>query len=640
MCSPSNPPIATTMAVAVAPPIISTDEVNRLMHTLQHNQVPSTREALLELKRARSKAAAEVKPPQLSQTTKQTIVHYILHSFSQPHGEPPDWTKEQRWDHQDLCLEMLKTLSMHDVNDIVRAYNAWKNVNDITLRQDYDATSQTRPLMLDQCDQRSCLSIDMRGFHTHNIKEDESEGLSLLHERHKAEADEKAKQILLNAERHKTISSDGMFSLDNTSFLAASLAQQDLVVVLQFDRQAQEMFLLGDEADREALLQLSPLGRVEVVGEWIAKSVDNRNILVAATRAKGHLLTSDERRLLLAMEEEDCRYHLHMWKHWQQQDTSHVPTPNLAFLQLNGTGRRRPREEYFRVPRYWSKYIKVRDTTIQPMPLTVIRPFLWELYHAAAKQRIDAYDFVEFVVQHMTLQFGAQTRHRLQGLITALEQYCIKDSWVFAFCRFCGIAEQLPSDCFTFYVSALQCLQFAVPNRAQQADYYIPSDVFYPLFVKKAVMALRTIASDANIDEAKWYATLRECRVLCPRKTVLGSPIYVVGLGAFMDLVLDIWLSNRRTMEDEMRRMFVQFDTDQSKSLSYDEFRAFIVHCHKTLQESASTRQSFCQRVVDEKNVVKLYGKCLMQSDQSEINIDSFVLGGMESMCLSTRCST
>ncbi|RHZ00652.1 hypothetical protein DYB26_013316, partial [Aphanomyces astaci] len=252
----------------------------------------------------------------------------------------------------------------------------------------------------------------------------------------------------------------------------------------------------------------------------------------------------------------------------------------------------------------------------------------------------DAYDFVEFVVQHMTLQFGAQTRHRLQGLITALEQYCIKDTWVFAFCRFCGIAEQLPSDCFTFYVSALQCLQFAVPNRAQQADYYIPSDVFYPLFVKKAVMALRTIASDANIDEAKWYATLRECRVLCPRKTVLGSPIYVVGLGAFMDLVLDIWLSNRRTMEDEMRRMFVQFDTDQSKSLSYDEFRAFIVHCHKTLQESASTRQSFCQRVVDEKNIVKLYGKCLMQSDQSEINIDSFVLGGMESMCLSTRCST
>ncbi|RHY54484.1 hypothetical protein DYB34_012767, partial [Aphanomyces astaci] len=252
----------------------------------------------------------------------------------------------------------------------------------------------------------------------------------------------------------------------------------------------------------------------------------------------------------------------------------------------------------------------------------------------------DAYDFVEFVVQHMTLQFGAQTRHRLQGLITALEQYCIKDTWVFAFCRFCGIAEQLPSDCFTFYVSALQCLQFAVPNRAQQADYYIPSDVFYPLFVKKAVMALRTIASDANIDEAKWYATLRECRVLCPRKSVLGSPIYVVGLGAFMDLVLDIWLSNRRTMEDEMRRMFVQFDTDQSKSLSYDEFRAFIVHCHKTLQESASTRQSFCQRVVDEKNVVKLYGKCLMQSDQSEINIDSFVLGGMESMCLSTRCST
>ncbi|ETV71611.1 hypothetical protein H257_13072 [Aphanomyces astaci] len=255
------------------------------------------------------------------------------------------------------------------------------------------------------------------------------------------------------------------------------------------------------------------------------------------------------------------------------------------------------------------------------MPLTVIRPFLWGLYHAAAKQRIDAYDFVEFVVQHMTLQFGAHTRHRLQGLITALEQYCIKDTW---------IAEQLPSDCFTFYVSALQCLQFAVPNRAQQADYYIPSDVFYPLYVKKAVMALRTIASDANIDEAKWYATLRECRVLCPRKTVLGSPIYVVGLGAFMDLVLDIWLSNRRMMEDEMRRMFVQFDTDQSKSLSYDEFRAFIVHCHKTLQESASTSQSFCQRVVDEKNVVKLYGKYLMQSDQSEINIDSFVLGGME----------
>ncbi|RLO01541.1 hypothetical protein DYB28_015559 [Aphanomyces astaci] len=479
MCSPSNPPIATTMAVAVAPPIISTDEVNRLMHTLQHNQVPSTREALLELKRARSKAAAEVKPPQLSQTTKQTIVHYILHSFSQPHGEPPDWTKEQRWDHQDLCLEMLKTLSMHDVNDIVRAYNAWKNVNDITLRQDYDATSQTRPLMLDQCDQRSSTQKlkdaevdeadqvvpDVRTFqlqrrkairtaippekarqliarratvrpkptdtpaaatippllqHRHatpmmaaestDHKEDESEGLSLLHERHKAEADEKAKQILLNAERHKTTSSDGMFSLDNTSFLAASLAQQDLVVVLQFgtwiepqlvysvtakldtilllDRQAQEMFLLGDEADREALLQLSPLGRVEVVGEWIAKSVDNRNILVAATRAKGHLLTSDERRLLLAMEEEDCRYHLHMWKHWQQQDTSHVPTPNLAFLQLNGTGRRRPREEYFRVPRYWSKYIKVRDTTIQPMPLTVIRPFLWGLYHAAAKQRI------------------------------------------------------------------------------------------------------------------------------------------------------------------------------------------------------------------------------------------------------------
>ncbi|RHY55277.1 hypothetical protein DYB34_009991 [Aphanomyces astaci] len=311
MCSPSNPPIVTTMAVAVAPPIISTDEVNRLMHTLQHNQVPSTREALLELKRARSKAAAEVKPPQLSQTTKQTIVHYILHSFSQPHGERPDWTKEQRWDHQDLCLEMLKALSMHDVNDIVRAYNAWKNVNDITLRQNYDATSQTRPLMLDQCDQRSS---------TQKLKD--------------AEVDE---------------------------------ADQVVPDVRTFQLQR-----------RKAI-------RTAIPPE---KNVDNRKVLVAATRAKGHLLTSDEHRLLLAMEEEDCRYHLHMWKHWQQQDTSHVPTPNLAFLQLNATSRWRPREEYFRVPRYWSKYIKVRDTTTQPMPLTVIRPFLWGLYHAAAKQRI------------------------------------------------------------------------------------------------------------------------------------------------------------------------------------------------------------------------------------------------------------
>ncbi|ETV64208.1 hypothetical protein H257_18875 [Aphanomyces astaci] len=83
----------------------------------------------------------------------------------------------------------------------------------------------------------------------------------------------------------------------------------------------------------------------------------------------------------------------------------------------------------------------------------------------------------------------------------------------------------------------------AVPNRAQQADYYIPNEVFYPLFAKKAVMVLRKIASDTNIDEAKWYNTLREC--------------------AGTDLVLHIRLSNRtflvcclkkrETYEDNLR---------------------------------------------------------------------------------------
>ncbi|KAG9415163.1 hypothetical protein AC1031_008590 [Aphanomyces cochlioides] len=391
------------------------------------------------------------------------------------------------------------------------------------------------------------------------------------------------------------------------------------------------MFLLGDEAERESLLHLSAIGRVDAVSAWIAKTIDCRNLLIAATTAKGQLLSSDERRLLLALDDEDARYHLQLWKHWQHLPAGTQPVPNLAFLQLNTMGRRRAdREELFRVPRLWLKVVKVRDNSIQPMPLKLIRPLLLTIYHAAFKQRVDSYDFVEFVLGHIALTYGGQLKPRLQGFITALEQYYIKDTWIFAFCRFCGIADPLPSDCFTFYLSAVQSLQFAIPNRSQVADYFIPNDLFHPLFVKKAAMALRAIGTDANIDEAKWFGALQECRVVCPRRGAVGRPLYVVGLAAFMEVVLDMWLANRKAMEDEMRRLFKQFDTDKSQSLSYDEFKAFIVHCTNDLKGKV--------HVVDEKHIVKLYGKCLMHSDESEITIDSFVLGGLDNPMIMAMC--
>ncbi|KAF0709587.1 Aste57867_5812 [Aphanomyces stellatus] len=687
---PSTSPSKPTTSAAMRPSPISADEVNNLMQGLHHHNLlpaaPSTREALLELKTVRSKPDVGEAPRQLSHTTKSTLVHYLLHSFSQPHGEPVEWTKEQRWDHQDLCLEMLKSLGMDDVSDVMRAYNAWKHVSNLAHERTDDGRCDVPSSSSSAAAVRHALAEptaaieseadsvvpDVRTFELERKKanvrpmvspdrtrqliqrktmrkasayalthmkvlvppppSDSPKEISLLSEHYEAEQEEKLRVVLLNAERYKTTSIDGMFSIDNTTFLVQALAPQDLMNVLLLDNQSQEMFLLGDEADRDSILQLAPMARLDAVAAWIAKNVDNHKLLIAATGAKGQLLSSDERRLLLAMDEEDCRYHLQMWKHWQHLPADHHPVPNLAFLQLhtpNKRGLRRLREEFFRIPRFWMKFIKAREMKIQPMPLTVIRPFLLGIYQAATKQHVPLYDFVEFVVQFIALEYGSQTKHRLQGFITALEQYYIKDAWVFTFCRFCGMAEDLPADCFTFYLSAIQCLQFAVPNRSQLADYYLPSDLFYPLFVKKAIMALRAIAADANIDEDKWYATLKDSRVICPRKAVLGSPIYVVGLAPFMALVLDIWLANRKLMEDEMRRLFVQFDTDHSKSLSYDEFHAFILHCHDVLLMQ-SIRGSFVRRAIDEKNIVKLYGKCLMQSDASEINIESFVIGGLE----------
>ncbi|KAH9084358.1 hypothetical protein LEN26_020887 [Aphanomyces euteiches] len=674
MTSKSTPSLTKGQPAAVeTKSVVSIDEVSRLVDE-SHQPIKLSSRALLELKQFRSKPSGHAT---LSHATKATLVRCILHAFAQSLGESVVWSKEERWDHQDLCLEMLKTLSMDDVSDIMRAYNAWKHVDEIAKMHQYDndeaqvlwgrstlpATPSSNSIVSSNgADQvvpdvhsfqllrrkaiRSSVSpekirkmIEQKtttspwSFNASPTRSSEKadEEVSLLQERHEAEQEEQFKLVLLNAERFKTISSDGMFSLDNTTFLMQSLASQDLATVLLYDKQTQEMFLLGDEAERESLLHLSAIGRVDAVSAWIAKTIDCRNLLIAATTAKGQLLSSDERRLLLALDDEDARYHLQLWKHWQHLPAGTLPVPNLAFLQLNTMGRRcADREELFRVPRLWLKVVKVRDNSIQPMPLKLIRSLLLTIYHAAFKQRVDSYDFVEFVLAHIALTYGGQLKPRLQGFITALEQYYIKDTWILAFCRFCGIADSLPSDCFMFYLSAVQSLQFAVPNRSQVADYFIPNDLFHPLFIKKAAMALRAIGTDANIDEAKWFGALQECRVVCPRRGAVGRPLYVVGLAAFMEVVLDMWLANRKAMEDEMRRLFKQFDTDKSQSLSYDEFKAFIVHCTKDLKGKV--------HVVDEKHIVKLYGKCLMHSDESEITIDSFVLGGLDNPMIMAMC--
>ncbi|OQR85913.1 hypothetical protein ACHHYP_11193 [Achlya hypogyna] len=667
-------------------------------HLIRHAEAsptaqPTTRDAILELKQARAKVATKVA---LSQPTKVSLVQYVLDALSQPSSGPTTWTREQRWDHQDVCVELLKLLPMEDVDDVVRTYNAWKHVNDVNQKQREMERAwnqrlfQVSPDSVDaadsnddnDCETSRILARPLTLFEKKTLRvpvtEEHRRSLIAQHQssqRHirsvKVDAAPDARplylapvvsiseevddtetnnvrfdQLIMNAERYKTTSSNGMFQIDHLAlFEQVGLSTRDMSTLLAFDRRTQQVYLLADEGDRAMLLHLSSLGRVGFVADWLGRNVDNELLLIAATSAKAQLLTTEERRLILAMDEEDIRYHLSLWKHMQGG------MKHLHFLHLNLP--HHEREKLFRVPRYWQKFVKARDASIQPMPHAVIRPFILQIYLRCAREQVDEYDLCEFVVEHMTLSFGAATQMRLQGFITALEQYYTTDSWVFTFCRFCHVTEKLPAGCFRFYLSAVLCLRFSTPNRAQMADYVVPKELFHPLLASKAKMALRAIAQDAVVNDDHWMATFLEMRTVCPRaKGVQSSHLYVVGLGVFMDLVLSIWHQNRTAMTEEMTWLFGQFDTDGSKSLSYVEFKAFITHCSACLEEKkrhpsgplmqrrASLHSLLVAKIPenraaaaapkDEKDIIKLYAKCLMQSDKDEVNVDSFVLGGLD----------
>ncbi|EQC28348.1 hypothetical protein SDRG_13895 [Saprolegnia diclina VS20] len=693
---------------------VSKDEATQMIRSAEAapTALATTRDAILELKQARASIVAS--KVALSQPTKVSLVQYLLDTFAQPSGAGADWTREQRWDHQDMCVEMLKLLSTDDVDDVLRTYNAWKHVNEVNQKQRamelawnqrlFETTEEPRNVQTpgeddeeDECEtsrnlgrpltlhQKKANRVSVSKEHRRTLiaqhhtsqrsllLQSKTEGAAVSPAPHVAlkelptsakealgtmsEPEISLPQLFLTAERYQTTSSNGMFHIDHLGLLEqAGLSTHDLTTIVKLDRRTQMVYLLADESDRTTLLHLSSLGRVNLVAEWLGRNVDNETLLIAATSAKGQLLSTDERRLILAMDDADVRYHLSFWKQLQHQRAHKKVATSVHFLHLNLP--HHERDAFFRVPRYWQKLIKARDLSVQPMPIAVIRPFVLQLYIRCAQEDVDEYDLAEFVVEHMTLSFGAATPLRLQGFITALEQYHTKDTWLYTFCRFCHITERLPAGCFRFYLSAVLCLRFSTPNRSQIADYVVPRELFHPLLATKAKMALQAIARDAHVRDEHWLATFTEMRTVCPRtKGVVSNHLYVVGLSVFMDLVLGIWEANRESMTKEMRVLFEQFDTDHSKSLSYAEFKAFITHCSASL-EAKSRPHSPLRRASlssllgppkarperrpagsspkDEKDIIKLYAKCLMQSDKDEVNVESFVLGGLDNPLILT----
>ncbi|KDO32152.1 hypothetical protein SPRG_03369 [Saprolegnia parasitica CBS 223.65] len=672
---------------------VSKDEAAHMIRSAEAapSALAATRDAILELKQAR--ASIVTSKVVLSQPTKVSLVQYLLDTFAQPSGAGADWTREQRWDHQDMCVEMLKLLSTDDVDDVLRTYNAWKHVNEVNQKQRamerawkqrlFQTTEKPRNVQTpgdddedDDCEttrQNVDRPLTLRQKKANRVSVSEEHRRTLIAQHHsgqrgrlpiktasatassaplaalkelppssptkESDAESNLQQLFLTAERYRSASSNGMFHIDHLGLLEqAGLSMHELATVAKFDRRTQMVYLLADENDRATLLHLSSLGRVNRVAEWLERNVDNETLLIAATSAKGQLLSTEERRLILAMDDIDLRYHLSFWKQLQQTRAhKKAPATSVHFLHLNLP--HHERDSFFRVPRYWQKLIKARDPSVQPMPIAVIRPFVLQLYIRCAQETVDEYDLAEFVVEHMTLSFGAATHVRLQGFITALEQYHTKDSWLYTFLPF------LPH----YRAIARGLLSIA--------DYIVPKELFHPLLATKAKMALQAIARDAHVRDEHWLATFTEMRTVCPRtKGVVSNHLHVVGLSVFMDLVLGIWEANRESMTKEMRALFEQFDTDHSKSLSYAEFKAFITHCSATLEaktrphsplrgaslssllepKNTPERRHATSSPKDEKDIIKLYAKCLMQSDKDEVNVESFVLGGLDNPLILT----
>ncbi|OQR81709.1 hypothetical protein THRCLA_11480, partial [Thraustotheca clavata] len=497
----------------------------------------TTKEAILEIKALFNDATSST----LSHGAKVALVQYILDTFSQPHKSAL-WTRERRWDHQDICLEMLKFLPMDDVADIMRTYHAWKHVKQVNDKQremeqawnqrfspcqtieapialpediedddeDEDGSETSRefdqpPTLFQKKTMRARVSTDRRrtliskhhNHQHHNIQRSHVSEVIVpppsLAPSQQIDEDEGPEpsynEIILTAERFTTSSSNGLFHIDNLSYIEqAGLTPHELNRLLTCDKRTQLVYLLAEEEDRKTLLHSSSLSRINFIAEWLGKNIDNETILIAATSAKGALLSTEERRLLLGMDDTDTRYHLSLWQQMQHSQKTGVVR---NFLHLNLPSHERA--QMFHIPRYWQKLIKVRNTTIQPMPHTLIRPFILQIYERCAQEKIEEYDLVEFVIEHMTIAFGSATQMRLQGFITGLERYHTNDSWVYTFCQFCHVTHKLPSGCFRFYLSAILCIRFSVPNRSQMTDYSIPKEVFNPLLATKAKMALAAI---------------------------------------------------------------------------------------------------------------------------------------------------
>jgi len=231
------------------------------------------------------------------------------------------------------------------------------------------------------------------------------------------------------------------------------------------DRIEQEVFILTDEKNRDMMLQMTKEERQTNMDKWTHKISEHRDLFIAATSAKKELLTTEERRTLTDIDEEEYAQHMHKWKLSQ----SDVRRRRISFkVDANSRTDDTPKKSStsrfiflapqkakgFKIPKYWMKVIKKkRDTKVLPMPLVSLRNFIRQMYSYCCNERIDnTQDLIEYVIQYLTLQFGMTkfVESRVQSLINGLEQHYTQDTWILTFCRFCGVSMYFSKYVATF----------------------------------------------------------------------------------------------------------------------------------------------------------------------------------------------